>query len=317
MYLLKEAKARWDDFWFQTNENYLFGMGIFRIIFGAALFFYYLSRQEDIAFLYSDLGIMPRSFLNTLDIVPYRWSILDFVNDLNILNGLHVLLLVFCAAITVGLFTRVAAIGAYFLALSFYYRNPVAVFGVDTISIIYFFYLIFSRAGEKYSIDSILFKSLLAKSSGFVYEWKRTIGFLAYRLMQIELCIIYTYSGLHKLRGYSWWDGSAFWKVMTMSNFQRWDLSIVTHAPFILAIMAYSVILWEIYFSVLICSRKIRYYVLFYGAMMHVGIIVFMNLPTFGLMMMGIYFLFIDGDDIQLWVRKFLSLFRFLSYKKA
>ena len=35
---------------------------------------------------------------------------------------------------------------------------------------------------------------------------------VATRLLQVHLCVIYMFGGLAKVRGETWWDGSAMWR---------------------------------------------------------------------------------------------------------
>lgn len=293
--LVREAVRHWNQFWFEASEDYLSSLALFRIVFGLVMAFFYMTRQQDVALYYTNEGLMPVSYLNTLEPLKYNFSSFLYINNLPLLQCLHGLLIAACVSLSFGFLTRFSALLVYGLAHEFFQRDPAAMFGVDSISIFFALYLIFSRAGERYSLDAIFFKF---KKTG---EWGRMLGSVSYRLMQVQLCVVYTYSGWEKLKGTRWWDGSAVWDVMTMGNLQRWDMSFVSHMPFVLALIAYTVLFFEIYFVVLICFERIRNYVLAYGVMMHIGIIIFMNLPSFGSMMISVYALFLSGSLVDQW----------------
>ncbi|MFT3883817.1 MAG: hypothetical protein QM703_29820 [Gemmatales bacterium] len=56
--------------------------------------------------------------------------------------------------------------------------------------------------------------------------WSAT---LALRLIQIHMCIVYFISGLAKLQGSTWWNGSATWLTMNSPLFNEGvDLSWMT-----------------------------------------------------------------------------------------
>lgn len=304
-YLIREGVNRWNSFWFSEDESYLSKLAAFRIVFGLVLVFYFSTRLQDAGFLYSDTGILPSSYLKTLSLPG--WSIFSGGESAGTLQLVHALLILSALSLALGFCTRLSALVGYVLALSFQHRNPIAIFGVDTISTFYLFYLIFSRAGERFSIDSMLRRRFFGKEPSRPNEWLRLLSHVAYRLMQIQLVIIYTYSGWEKIRGNSWWDGSAMWGVLSMGSIQRWDLSFAAHVPFALALIAYATVLWEIYFGVLICFEKIRPLVLSFGLMMHLGIIIFLNLPSFGALMISIYLLFIAPETLE---RALLSMRR-------
>ncbi len=122
--------------------------------------------------------------------------------------------------------------------------------------------------------------------------------------MQLQLCVIYAFSGMEKLKGTRWWDGSALWDVLTIRNMQRWDLSFLAHAPIALAANVYVVLFWEIYFPVLVWNKKLRVPMLIFGVLLHIGIFLFMNLPSFGFMMISFYVLFLKPEELTLVLRR-------------
>jgi hypothetical protein len=303
--LLTEAKEVWENFWFVADESRFLKVSVFRIIFGAIMALYFASRQQDVGFYYSSDGLMPVEYLRSIDFFKYYWTPLFYVDQLRVLQWLHVGLIVTCVSLSVGFFSNLSAFCAYALALSFFHRNPAAMFGVDTIAMFYFLYLIFAQSSEKLSLSGYVISRFRNVSKHAPSDGRNLVGNVVFRLMQVQLCIIYTYSGWEKLKGNRWWDGSAIWDVMSMGNIQRFDMSFVAHAPFLLAIIAYSVLIWEVYFVVLVCNQKLRKYVLLYGLLMHIGIIVFMNLPTFGALMMSTYILFLDGASLKGFVDRY------------
>ena len=282
----------WDRFWFSSNrQDSLKTLAAFRICFCFVLFVFYVTRQFDVSFLYGENGIFPAQYAASQPMFKYHPSLLYFIHSDSLLSGVHFLLILFLALSVLGLFTRFSLIAAYILHLSFIHRNPSVMFGMDMISTFFLFYLCFARSNAYYSLDQKLFKNVPIKST--------TISFLAHRLMQLQICVIYAFAGMEKLKGTRWWDGSAMWDVMSIGTMQRWDMSFLSHIPFLLSLGGYIVILWEIYFSFLVWQPKLKKYVLGMGVLMHIGIWLFMNLPGFGFMMMSLYILFLSGQEIS------------------
>ena len=288
--MIRKVLELWNYFWFDSkSENYLYSLAVFRVLFSLTMIFFFSSRFPDLKFFYSQEGIMPVEYLRTLPQMRYIFSIFYYWESIPFLYVCHVALIVFLVLLALGLFTRAAAIFSYFMMLMFANRNPTAMFGVDMISAYYFFYLMFTDAGARWSLDA---KRNASTNQG------TTVGFVAYRLMQIQLCVVYGYSGLEKLKGVRWWDGSAMWDVLAIGNMQRWDMSFMAHAPILLAIAAYLVLAWEIYFPALIWNKKMKIPVLAFGAAMHLGIGLFLNLPSFAAMMISYYALFLTKDEL-------------------
>jgi hypothetical protein len=302
----KEAADGWNRFWFdsRTDEG-LAVLGFYRICFALVMLFTYVSRIPDLTFFYSDQGILPASFRVTVDMFRYRVTPLDYVNSPLALQLLHTAFLLSLVSLAAGFCTRASAIVAYVLHMVFLNRNMAVQFGVDTIGTFFFFYLCFAQAGARYSVDAWLRPASRRSQT--------VIGHVAWRLMQLQVCIIYGYSGLDKLKGTRWWDGSAFWDVLSAGGLQRFDMSFVAHAPIVIATVVYVVLLWEVYFPVLVWIPRLRLPMLAFGVAMHLGIFVFMNLPSFGFLMIVNYVLFLRAEEI----RSAVSWLRSASAKKT
>lgn len=291
---------RWNWFWFDSRSNdHLENLGVFRVVFGATMFFFFSSRHLDVSFFYGESGVMPSAYLSQIELMKYHYSIFTWLtSDRALLIG-HWLLLILTAMFTLGVFYRPVAILVWLLNMMFLNRNPSAMFGVDMISSYYFLYMAFADGAARWSVGSRVFKPKTE------HGW---VSHIFLRLMQVQLCVIYAYAGLEKLKGVRWWDGSAIWDVMSMGNMQRWDFSVVAHVPFLLALMTYTVLFWEIYFWVLVWNPRLRPWVLGYGVAMHIGIGLFMNLPAFAAMMMAFYLLFLDREELNRVLRPVLGV---------
>jgi hypothetical protein len=302
----KEAANSWNRFWFDSrSDEGLAVVGFYRICFALVMLFAYVSRIPDLTFFYSNQGILPATFRVTVDMFRYRVTPLDYVNSLFVLQLLHSVFLLTLVSLALGFCTRASAILAYVLHMVFLNRNMAVQFGVDTIGTFFFLYCCFAQAGARYSVDAWLRPA--ARRS------QTLIGHVAWRLMQLQVCIIYGYSGLDKLKGTRWWDGSAFWDVLSAGGLQRFDMSFVAHAPIVIATVVYVVLIWEVYFPVLVWLPRVRLPMLAFGVAMHLGIFVFMNLPSFGFLMIANYVLFLREGEIHAG----LSWLRSLGQKKT
>lgn len=286
-----EIWRAWCQFWFDSrSDSQLIVLAIFRVFFYSVMFFFYFTRAFDVEFFYSDSGLLPSSYRTTLEFFRYHPTIFSGSESAFFLHAVHSLFLLFLFFSAIGFLTRFSTIAAFFLHLMFLNRNMSVMFGVDMIGTFYLLYMCFANCNAYLSVDAKLWPRRRSHSA---------VSHIAWRLMQIQLCVIYGFSGLEKLKGVRWWDGSALWDVLSMGNMQRWDLSFVAHAPVLLATGVYIVLFWEIYFPVLIWVRNLRNVMLLFGVGMHIGIFLFMNLPSFGAMMIALYILFLDPRDVS------------------
>jgi hypothetical protein len=128
------------------------------------------------------------------------------------------------------------------------------------------------------------------------------------RLMQIQLCVIYVYTGMEKLKGHPWWKGSAVWGVLGNHQMMLFDLSFLQQWPLIIAAMTHLTLIFEIYFAVLVWIRPLRNYVLLFGLAFHAMIGFSMGLFFFSAGMMSAYVLFADPNWLRQRLPRFISL---------
>lgn len=292
----------WNYFWFDSrSDGTLVTLSAFRLLFCLVMFVAYVTRALDVEFFYSAAGILPNTYAQNLEFFRYHPSLITDSWSLGPIHALHALFLVCLFCQMIGFGTRIAAIGTYLLHMVFVNRNMSVMFGVDMIATFFLLYLCLARTNARFSVDALLGRGARAQSA---------VSHIAWRLMQLQVCIIYGFSGTEKLKGTRWWDGSALWDVLSIGNMQRWDMSFVAHFPVLLAASVYIVLAWEIYFPALIWQRSLRLPMLFFGVVMHIGIFVFMNLPSFGFMMISLYLLFLKPEEIIHGTRALLKALR-------
>lgn len=287
----RSVRAAWENFWFDSrSDDTLTALAAFRVGFCGVMFFCYLARAFDVDFFFTGQGIFPLWHKEGIEYFRYHPTFLTNAMSPLLVHGFHTLFLLCLLAQACGLFTRYAAVATYLLHMAFMNRTMPVMFGVDMIGTFFLLYLCFADTNARYSLDARLGRGVKRQSG---------MSHIAWRLMQVQVCVIYGFSGLEKMKGTRWWDGSALWDVLSIGNMQRFDLSFVAHVPFLLAASVYVVLSWEIYFPVLIWSKRFRLPMLAFGVFMHIGIYVFMNLPSFGFMMMTLYLLFLRKEEVE------------------
>ena len=198
-----------------------------------------------------------------------------------------------------GILPRIAAGIALLAHLSFMHRNMAVIHGVDLIASFYLFYLCLA---------------------GGVAREKSRIGMLlnsvAFRLGQIQLCVIYAYSGLYKLRGIHWSQGDAIWYALGNTQLARWDFGWVSHFGVAIAVATYLTMLWEIYFPILIWVKSTRLLMITFGIILHMGIGLALNIPIFAALMITIYALFLTDRELISIVQKFDFFSKVLKSRK-
>jgi hypothetical protein len=205
----------------------------------------------------------------------------------------HTVYLGLLIAISLGRSGRLGAISAFVLHLSFLRANLAALYGVDTIATFFLF-------------SNCLVGTHSSRGEGRgISESFQSMGM---RLVQVQICLIYGFSGLGKLKGVSWWNGEALWGVLANPQLSRFDFTWTAHFPVIIAFLTSATVYWEIYFPVLIWIPRLRPWVLLWGAALHVGIGVMMNLPFFALIMLSSYALFLTDAQKRFVIKSLQAL---------
>jgi hypothetical protein len=290
--MIQKVWERWNLFWFSPVP--LLNLAIFRIIFCFTMAGMYLARQKDVNFYFTDQGILPKHF--SLQILPPGFRppfIMSFWPD-SFVPAVHGLFVVLLILIGLGFFSRLLSWFALYLQLAFMFRNYGVAFGADQIGSIFLMYLAWTKSDARLSI-----RSWLRTKAGQLPVQGDLLTSIFYRMVQIQLCIIYVYSGMEKLKGSSWWDGTAVWSVLANSQMVIADLTWTRHVPLLIVAASFTTILFEVYFPVLVWMKPLRKYFLIAGVCFHAGIGTIMALWSFALIMVSPYILFLSEIELE------------------
>jgi hypothetical protein len=289
----------WNQFWFEGPVG-LLNLAVFRIIFGGTLFVMYASRQLDISLFYTDQGILPKALSHQILPEGFRPPFqLVFWPD-SLVFTVHLLFVVCLLLVCLGYCSRIFGWIAAYIHVAFLYRNYGVAFGVDQITSYFLIYLSCTQSDARLSL-----RSWLRNRKGLKPLTGDVLTNIFYRLLQIQLCVIYAYSGMEKLKGQSWWDGTALWSVLANSQFVIADLTWMRHLPFLIVFISFSTILFELYFPVLVWVPQVRKWALLAGALFHAGIGIVMALWSFAVVMLSPYVLFMEEATLEKWIYRF------------
>lgn len=291
--MIEKLSLHWNRFWFEADGRAQ--VKVFRVAFALLLFACYAIRSLDLELFFGAHGIMPSDILPDIMPMEYRFSLFRIFTDSVTLWIGNVVLLAGLLALAAGFHSRVAALIVWALHLSFVHRNMSVAYGVDTISCFFLFYLLFADYRDDRNFKSGDIRAIL--------------GSMSFRFCQIQVCIIYAFSGLKKLKGFTWWNGDAIWNSLAGPQLARWDFSWLAHFPYTLAGVAYLTLAWEIYFPALIWIKPLRIPMLLVGVILHLGIAIGLNLTFFASLMVLTYVFFLDRETIARW-RRMIALKR-------
>jgi hypothetical protein len=227
-------------------------------------------------------------------------------------SNLWVVAVLWCSAIVgialiIGFQSRLSTIVLLVLHWSLTARNPLIADGGDNLMTIALLLLAFANTGERLSIDNVLRrrrKTLPRKRTLLAVRftpYSIIIGNLAWMALVAQVCIVYSTSGLSKVQGTMWQDGTAVYYILRTSEFSAWPAlsQIVYENGYLTSTASYVAVLVQVFFPFLIFNRFLKLPTIFTVIGMHAGIGILMGLPVFALVMIGTEMIFVPDSFWQ------------------
>jgi hypothetical protein len=207
---------------------------------------------------------------------------LYYIESPGLLWALHLAGLVVFGMLTVGWYTRVAAVLAWIISVSYVNRLTGTLFGLDQINVFIATYLMVGDSGGVWSVDRWLASRC---GNGVSPVLPRIDTNIAIRLLQLHMCVIYLFGGIHKMRGETWWDGSALWYAFASLEYQSIDMLWTAKHRWLLATLTHVTVFWETFYCFLVWPKLTRPICIAMAVGVHAGIGLCLGMKTFGLVM--------------------------------
>ncbi len=276
-----------------TRERWLIGPSVTRILLGSWAVYYYLLHYQVRGLLWGPGGIWPHEKFveSALFFNPLRFSSSALYFEV----FYHVALLI-AVAYTLGLWTRFSGALHWVVIWSLQERNLFIGDGGDNIMRIVLIFLVLADAGRYFSLDALRHRPRAADSLGtLVRAAAHTTGVL---LTVIQLAVLYASTGLYKVMGELWQNGTALYYILRVDEF-TWPgvAELVYRNPYVVVSGTYGTLLFEIAFLPALFNRWTKYLAMAAGVMFHTGIALFMGLVTFSWSMLSLYPLLLSDEE--------------------
>ena len=310
MISISGIKGAWNRFFFEPESP--LPVAIYRCLTGLIMLANNLLVYPDLFNFYGQRGIVTPSTavnlsggtgLNLFQFLPKSDGSLIFIFALSSLAAF---------TLAIGLWSRISALVVFLTFVSIDHRNPILLNSGDSFLRIGLFFLIFSNAGDAFSVDRLI---RLARGKEFgplpmKAQW-------AMRLIQLQLAFVYLYAFAWKAMGPMWLAGTAVYYTARLQEFWRFPVPYIFEHMWTIKLWAWSTLVIEFSLGVLIWVKELRYVVLLGGVLLHAGIDYSMNIPLFGFIMVSAYITFVDARDLHLGWERVVNGFKARSGKLA
>jgi hypothetical protein len=304
MHWLSQLVTAWQRFWFTPEAPHT--LALLRILNGCMLLYTHLIWGQQLTHMLGPHAWINRNVayeLNTLaDGTNYTWSYWYFVDSPGMVWMLHMLGLLIFFLYTIGCYTRITAVLAWLVTVSYSHRLVGMQFGLDQINAFMVMYIMLGESGQVYSFDAWRqHKNLIPTATAQVSTN------IAVRLLQLHLCVIYLFGGISKMRGELWWDGSASWFAFANYEYQSLNMTWLIQFPFILACITHLTVFWETFYCFLVWPKLTRPLALGLAVLVHGGIAFCLGMITFGAAMLCANMVFLSPEYVEAIRRSWLE----------
>lgn len=276
--------------WFFGKTD-TWGLSLFRVLLGLLILIKFAFHYRDLNLWFTEEGLFPLSTLNRIvtDNRINLFQILDGVVDsVALAHWLWVATMLFASMFCLGLWTRFSALMMFVLVISFDNRNPYIVHGGDTLIRVLSFWMIFARSNAYFSLDQKFARNKIPHAAP---AWPL-------RALQFQVAVMYFATFCHKIKGSSWWDGTAIYTVSQLIEFKRYPLPFLYSSWLFIKISTWITLIFEGSFAILVWWRKTKYHVLAFGVFFHLCLEWHYNIPIFQWVSIFSYAVFLDRQSI-------------------
>ncbi|MGW5303886.1 HTTM domain-containing protein [Streptomyces griseoluteus] len=268
-----------------------------RAVLGFVGLMFYISQYADRDYLFGPDAILPwRNFVAQLhnegSFSLYAWSSSGAWFQLVFHLGLITALMV-----TLGIGGRAGLACHWVFLWSLYERQPVLLDGGDNLAYLVIPMLLATRCYDRFSFPSGLAARLGRRLSSRVRALATPLHNLGVVAIASQMCLVYVVSGLYKVQGRLWQDGTALFYVLRVPEFSLPGVShLVYDNDFLVVAGTYTTVFFLVYFPLGALVPALRPWAAAMSVSFHLAIALFMGLTGFAFTMIACDLVFLDKE---------------------
>lgn len=261
-------------------------LAVLRVAYGLVLIAWTVTQLPYLFIFYGPNGVLP----DPPAVGPWQWGALNSFNSVPALAVVFLATLVAAVALTIGASPQVASFVVLLGLIALERRNPYVLNSGDVLLRVMAVYLIFAPSGESLSWDR------WRRDRAHFWEFPRRAPW-AMRMLQIQVSIIYLAAVWAKLQGEPWRNGTAVsFALRMLDQLRAPSPELIAGSGLLTEWLTFGTLLIELSVGILVWNRKLRPWVLGAGALLHLGIEVFIMIGFFSFAMWALYLAFLSPD---------------------
>ena len=269
----------WDKFFFNQAPTY--NLSFFRIVWGSLIFLYLLIEFGNVADFYGPEAIASLDVVNKR-LGHFHFSLFNlFPNTLASAYGIYFFTLISVFLVTIGLFTKGFLLASLVGIVSLNMRNVWLLSSADILIRSVFLILLWSPCYHVLSVDSWLAKRKGRPLPVISSQW-------TWRMLQIQISVVYLWTFWAKLKGDNWFDGSAVYYATRLETMRNFTIPWILDQKIIIMLSTWLTLIIECSLGTLVWFRKFRTPVVISGIILHLGIEFTMAIPFFEWVMIAL-----------------------------
>ncbi|MER6017291.1 HTTM domain-containing protein [Streptomyces anulatus] len=266
-----------------------------RVLLGFVGLMYYISQYGDRAFLFGPASILPWQEFTDRVAENGSFSLYAASSSEAWFQIVFHLGLIAALLVMLGVGGRLGLAVHWVFLWSLYERQTVLLDGGDNLAYLVIPMLLLTRCYDRFSFPSGIGAKIVDRLPGQIRATATPLHNLGVLAIALQICLVYVVSGLYKVQGKMWQDGTALFYVLRVPEFSFPSLShFVYENDFLVFSGTYVTVLFLVYFPLGILVPALRPWAAVMSIGFHLGIGLLMGLTGFALTMVACDLIFLS-----------------------
>ncbi|MEV7079913.1 HTTM domain-containing protein [Streptomyces sp. NPDC093516] len=287
---LKNVSGRLDAW--SLNPVAVTGVSGTRALLGFVGLMYYVGQYRERNYLFGPDGVLPHDEF-TAQLTGF--SVYALSASPVFFQVVYHLGIAVALAVMLGVGGRPGLALHWALLWSVYQRQPGLLDGGDNLAYVVIPFLLLTRCYDRFALPTGLASRLSERVPGHLRAVSVPFHNLGVLMVAAQICLVYVVSGLYKVMGEEWQDGTALFYIMRVAEFELPGWSHLVYESDVLVVLGtYGTVAFLVYFPLGVLVPALRPWAAAASICFHLSIAFFMGLTGFALTMIACDLVFLS-----------------------